>query len=220
MDSPYAARPEPRRSPRSSPTPRAARSWSGRTGAAGTPTSTPSGSTTRRCHGPRTDWPSPPTAGYTVSTTSGLVTTESGGTATFTVKLKTQPTANVTISISSSDLTEGTASPSSLTFTSANYGTAQTVTVTGVDDALTDGNIAYTIVTGVATSADSKYSGLNPSDVSVTNNDNDVAGFTVSPTSGLVTTEAGGTATFTIKLNLQPTANVTVGLSSSDLTEG
>ena len=37
----------------------------------------------------------------------------------------------------------------------------------------------------------------------------------VNPTSGLVTTEAGGTASFTVVLASQPTANVTVGLRSS-----
>jgi predicted secreted protein len=36
-------------------------------------------------------------------------------------------------------------------------------------------------------------------DVAVTNIDEDVAGVTVSPTSGLKTTEGGGTATFTVK---------------------
>ena len=86
-------------------------------------------------------------AGITVTPTSGLVTTEAGGTATFTVVLTTQPTADVTIGLSSSDTTEGTVVPASLTFTTANWNVAQTVTVTGVDDALDDGDVAYTIVT-------------------------------------------------------------------------
>ncbi len=152
--------------------------------------------------------------------TAGLTTTEAGGTATFTVVLTTQPTANVTVGLSSNDLTEGTVAPASVTFTPGNWNVAQTVTVTGVDDAVDDGNIGYTIVTAAAVSADPGYSGFNPSDVSVTNNDNDVAGITVTPTSGLTTTEAGGTATFTVVLDSQPTANVVIGLSSSDLTEG
>ena len=45
----------------------------------------------------------------------------------------------------------------------------------------------------------------------MTNTDNDAAGITVTPTSGLTTTEAGGTATFTVVLNTQPTADVTIG---------
>src|SRR5205085_2365081 len=94
------------------------------------------------------------TAGVTVSPTSGLTTSEAGGTATFTVVLDSQPTADVTISIASSDATEGTVSTSLLTFTSANWNLAQTVTVTGVNDAVDDGDIGYTIVTGAASSAD------------------------------------------------------------------
>ncbi len=159
-------------------------------------------------------------AGITVSPTSGLTTTEAGGTATFTVVLTSQPTANVTIGLTSSNTLEGTVSPASLIFTAANWNTAQTVTITGVNDNIDDDNIAYSIITALATSTDNKYNVINPSDVSVTNTDDDVAGITVTPTSGLTTTEAGGTATFTVRLNTQPTANVTIGLTSSNTTEG
>ena len=62
----------------------------------------------------------PPQAGITVTPTSGLVTTEAGGTASFSVVLDTQPTATVTIPVSSNDTTEGTVSVPSLTFTAAN----------------------------------------------------------------------------------------------------
>ena len=159
-------------------------------------------------------------SGITVTPTSGLTTTEALGTATFTVVLTSQPTADVTIALSSSDATEGGVAPASLTFTSANWNTAQTVTVTGVNDDLDDGDVAYTIVTAAATSADAKYNGINAADVSVTNTDNDAAGITVTPTSGLTTTEALGTATFTVVLTSQPTADVTIGISPSDPTEG
>src|SRR5439155_865971 len=135
------------------------------------------------------------TVGFTVTPTSGLTTTEAGGTATFIVRLTSQHRANVTFGLSSSNTAEGTVSPASLTFTAANWNVAQTVTVTGVDDFVADGNQAYTIVTAAASSADANYNGLNPVDVSVTNTDNDTAGFTVTPTSSLTTTEAGGTAT-------------------------
>src|SRR5439155_273375 len=141
-------------------------------------------------------------------------------TATFTVVLTSQPTANVTIGLSSSDLTEGTVPPGAVTFTSGDWNTAQTVTVTGVDDFGVDGAVAYTVVTAAATSTDGSYNGLNPADVAVTNTDDDAAGITVPPTSGLTTTEGGWTATFTVLLTSQPAANVTIGLSSNDLTEG
>ena len=134
--------------------------------------------------------------------------------------LNTQPTADVTIALSSSDTTEGTVGPASLIFTTANWNVAQTVTVTGVDDAVVDGDVGYTIVTAPAASTDPNYTGVNAADVAVTNTDNDAAGITVTPTAGLTTTEAGGTATFTVVLTTQPTADVTIALSSSDTTEG
>jgi hypothetical protein len=160
------------------------------------------------------------TAGITVSPTAGLVTTEAGDWVTFTIVLNTQPTSDVTIGLTSDDTTEGTVAPASVTFTRANWNTPQIVTVTGVDDDLDDGDVAYSIVTAAATSADAGYDGLNATDVSVINTDNDTAGITVSPTAGLVTTEAGDWVTFTIVLNTQPTADVTIGLSSDDTSEG
>jgi len=160
------------------------------------------------------------TAGITVSPTSGLVTSESGATDDFTIVLDTQPTGNVTIGISSSNTDEGTVSQDSVTFTTDNWSSAETITVTGVDDYIDDGNIAYTIITAAAVSSDSNYNNMNPADVSVTNNDNDTAGITVSPTSGLVTSESGATDNFTIVLDTQPTGNVTIGISSSNTAEG
>src|SRR5262249_44854954 len=145
---------------------------------------------------------------------------ESGGTATFTVVLLSQPTADVTIALSSSDTTEGTVSPASVTFTASNWDVAQTVTVAGVDDTVADGDVAYTVGTAAAVSADASYNGLDPADVAVTNTDNDTAGIVVSPTTGLVTSESGGAATFTVVLNTQPASDVTIALSSSDTSEG
>jgi hypothetical protein len=158
------------------------------------------------------------TSGFTISAISDN-TTEAGGTATFTVKLNTEPTANVTIPVSSSDTSEGTVSTELLTFTSVNWGTNQTVTVTGVNDDVDDGDIGYNVILGTTSSSDSNYNGLDPSDVSVTNTDNDTAGVTVGSISGN-TTEAGGTATYTIVLNTQPTGNVEVDAASDDSSEG
>ena len=158
--------------------------------------------------------------GLLVTPTSGLLTTETGGTATFDVMLHTLPTADVTISIASDDTTEGITDISSLTFSSSNWNVAQTVTVTGVNDQLVDGDVSYSIITGAAVSSDGTYDGLGVSDVLVTNTNDDTAGIAVTPTSGLVTTEAGGTATFEVILNTQPTADVTISIASDDTTEG
>ncbi|HEX7831684.1 MAG TPA: Ig-like domain repeat protein, partial [Thermoanaerobaculia bacterium] len=111
--------------------------------------------------------------GVTVTPSAGLVTTEAGGTATFTMALESQPASDVTIALSSSDPTEGSVTPSSVTFTSANYSIPQSVTISGVDDSVVDGSIVYTIITAPATSNDSVYNGFNAANVSVTNTDND-----------------------------------------------
>ena len=123
------------------------------------------------------------TSGFTVSADQRADDDRGGRHGDVQVVLTAQPTANVSTALSTSDATEGTVSPASLTFTTANWNTAQTVTVTGVDDFLDDGDIAYSIVTAAATSSDGIYNGINPSDVSVTTTDNDTSGFTVSPTS-------------------------------------
>lgn len=119
--------------------------------------------------------------GITVSPTAGLTTSEDGATASFNVVFDSQPAADVTIDLSSSDTSEGTVSVSSVTFTPSNWDTPQTVTVTGVDDSEIDGDVAYTIVTAPAQSSDSNYNGLNAADVSVTNTDNDAPSPALSP---------------------------------------
>lgn len=158
--------------------------------------------------------------GYIVTPTSGLITSESGASDTFTVALLNAPTADVTITMVSEDPTEGTPSPTTLVFTPLDFGTPRTITVTGADDNVADGNQPYRILLQPATSADPAYDGLDPPDVSATNTDNDTPGITVRPVSGLLVSELGDTATFTIVLNSEPTANVSIALQSSDLTEG
>jgi len=158
------------------------------------------------------------TAGTTVSAISGN-TTEAGGTATSTVVLDSEPTADVSITVSSSDAGEGSVSTANLTFGAGNWNTPQTVTVTGVNDDVDDDDQAYTAILSAATSTDPKYNGLDPGDVAVTNTDDDTAGITVSAISGN-TTEAGGTATFTVVLNSEPTADVNIAVTSSEPGEG
>nr|WP_275974099.1 Calx-beta domain-containing protein [Argonema galeatum] len=157
-------------------------------------------------------------AGITITPTT-LTTGENATTANFTVKLNTQPTADVSLNLTSSNTTEGTLDKSDLTFTAGNWNTVQTVTITGIDDFIADGDKAYQIITAAATSTDSNYNNVNPVDINVTNTDNDNAGFTITPII-LTTGENGTTANFTVKLNSQPTADVILGLSSSNTAEG
>lgn len=156
----------------------------------------------------------------TVNNPGNLQTSESGATATFSVALSFAPTANVSVSVFSTDTGEGLLNKSTLTFTPANWNVAQQIVITGVDDVIVDGSQRYSIRFGALSSTDTRFNGVNTSEVSLTNLDNDDVGVTVTPTSGLVTTEEGGTSSFRVFLNSEPTSNVLIRVSSSDITEG
>ncbi len=111
--------------------------------------------------------------GIVVSPVSGLTTSEGGGQAWFTVALSTIPASDVTIGLSCSDASEAAVWPQSLSFTPSDALEPQTVTVTGLDDAETDGFVGYIAVLAPASSSDSAYDGLDPDDVSLTNEDDD-----------------------------------------------
>jgi hypothetical protein len=97
-------------------------------------------------------------AGITFSRTAGLVTSENGTSDTFSVRLTVQPFGNVSFTLTSTDLTEGTVSPTTLTFTptsqqpvvggSGGWDVPHVVTVTGVDDTILDFTQYYSIVPG------------------------------------------------------------------------
>lgn len=159
------------------------------------------------------------TAGFIV-TPIDQITTEGGETGSFSIRLTSEPTGTVTIGLSSSDTTEGTVSPASVSFDNTDWNDPQTVTVTGVDDFIDDEDIPYSIITGTPTSTDNNYNNIDPDDVNMTNLDDDIAGITISPNSELTTNEGGGQANFSIFLDSEPTGTVTIGLSSSDTTEG
>ncbi len=159
-------------------------------------------------------------AGINVSPTSGLQTSESSGTAVFSITLNSQPVQPVTINLASSLPSEGTVSLPAVTFTENTWNVPQLLTITGVDDTDIDGNINYLIATSPALSSDLKYAGIDPADVAVTNIDNDSAGLIISPSDTLTTSENGGIATFTVALSSQPTASVLLTLQNTDNTEG
>lgn len=163
-------------------------------------------------------------AGILVTPTSGLETSEDGGTATFTIELTSDPETVVTIKLRSDNENEGTISPKSAIFASDNWSDPIEITVTGIDDNLLDGDTSYKIVTEPAESInqDSPYRELDAADVTIVNidNENDAPGITVSATSGLETTEDGGIAKFTIVLDSDPGSFVGIDLRSSNVLEG
>ena len=143
--------------------------------------------------------------GITIGSSVGLATSESGGSAPFSVVLDAPPTADVTITITSRDTTEGTVSPGTLTFTPANWNIPQVVVITGVDDTVFDGDIAYSVDLS-ATSIDPGYNGLQPGSVSVKNLDNDVP-----PTKFYVVDDASANRTYEYAANGVAVENYSLG---------
>ena len=93
-------------------------------------------------------------------------------TATYEVRLATAPTHNVTVALTKATGGDAnlTFNPSSLSFTTVNWGTAQTVTVTAASDTDTDDGSALLVHT--PSSTDTKYNS-SPASIKVTERDND-----------------------------------------------
>ncbi|MDE2655114.1 MAG: hypothetical protein OXI71_15020, partial [Gemmatimonadota bacterium] len=99
------------------------------------------------------------TAGMTVGPVQGQVT-ESGGTASFTIVLHSQPTGAVTVPVTSGDPGEAMVSRTGVEFTPTHWSTPQTVTVTGVDYGEADGPQTVEVTVGRPVSPDVKYASL------------------------------------------------------------
>jgi BNR repeat-like domain len=107
-------------------------------------------------------------AGILFDGAESLYTTEAGGEATVKISLERKPTANVQLDISGTDATEGVISGTSFLFTPDNWNVQQTLVITGLDDDLPDGDVAYDLSFAI-TSDDTAYSKLPPGLVSVIN---------------------------------------------------
>ena len=81
---------------------------------------------------------------------------DEAGQNTYTVKLQTQPTTTVTVTVSSDDPGAATVSGSTLRFTTSNWDTAQTVTVRGVNDI----DLINEVVTVTNTASGGEYAGV------------------------------------------------------------
>ncbi len=104
------------------------------------------------------------TAGITVIAANPLAAAE-GGTATYTVVLDSQPTADVTVTPGSSDGGAVTVAPASHTFTPSDWNRAATFTVSAVAD--DDGDDEDAVISHRVGSQDTKYAAVPVSSVSV-----------------------------------------------------
>ncbi|MAT37922.1 MAG: hypothetical protein CL420_07785 [Acidimicrobiaceae bacterium] len=108
-------------------------------------------------------------AGFAITETGGSTTVdETGTTDTFTVVLNSQPTSNVVLTVTSGDTDEVTTT-SPLTFTSGNWNTPQTITLTGVQDNSDDGVQTIPVVLSIDdANSDDAFDDLADQTVSVT----------------------------------------------------
>ena len=143
------------------------------------------------------------------------VAMDENATDTFTVELATAPTGGlVTVTATSADTAAATVSPLTLTFTAADYDTAQTMIVSGVADADT----ADDTTTVTITAAGGGYDTAAPVSVAVTvtDTDTDIDTATMIVTPLAVAMDENATDTFTVKLAAAPTGSVTVTITSAD----
>ena len=123
----------------------------------------------------------------------------------------------MTVTVAGTSGTDVTASPATLTFTTVNWGTAQTVTVTAAADSDHD----HDTVTLTHSASGGGYGDTLFDDVSVRVKDNDIPGVTIAPTAMWI--DEGDTAggTYSVVLDSVPTGSVTVevnGTSGTDVT--
>ena len=126
--------------------------------------------------------------GVTISPTTLTVDEGDAAGVSYTVVLTSQPAGDVTVTVSGhsgTDLTlssPGLSGDDELTFTTANWGTAQTVTVKAAedDDAVTDADVA--LVHDISSTDDSVYDALADQSVTVSITENDADGVSISPT--------------------------------------
>jgi len=105
--------------------------------------------------------------GPQIIATPNPLTVPEGGTGTLSVKLNSQPSGNVTVNVGLTGDTDITAGATSLLFTSANWNTAQSLAISGAQDADSANGTAT-----VSLSA----SGWTAASVTATESDDDVAG--------------------------------------------
>ena len=148
-------------------------------------------------------------AGVTVTPTALAVV--EGDSVKYTVVLTTEPSNNVTISVSLAAGSDAdiTVDKTSLTFTTDNWSTTQEVTVSAAedDDAI---NGAATIEHSASGGG---YDGVSVSSVTATEADNDTAGIGVTVTPTTLSVPEGSNAKYTVVLDTQPSADVTISLS-------
>ena len=152
------------------------------------------------------------TLGVVVDPTA--ITVQAGGSNSYTVVLGTQPTGDVTVTVSGEDGTDltlnGLSAANTLIFTTANWDTPQTVSVEAADDATT---AEITLSQEVSSAADSDYDTVTAPDVEVTllaPGDNIQIQLGVDTSAQTLTVPEGDSRTYQVVLSHRPSGDVSV----------
>ena len=140
-----------------------------------------------------------------VTVTPTAIALDEGGSSSYTVVLDTESTADVTVAIQVPDNADVTVAPLALTFTADNWNTPQVVAVTATqdDDAVSDEPVT---LTHTVTGGDYENAMVAAVEVSIT--EDDTAGVTISVAE--LEVPEGDTGSYTVVLDTEPTADVTV----------
>ena len=131
--------------------------------------------------------------GVTINPTTLSVTEGDATGVEYTVVLTSKPAGDVTVTISGHSGTDlsiasaGLSGDNELTFTTANWSTAQTVTVKAAhdDDGVADADIS--LAHDIASADDATYNALADQTVTVSITEDDAVGVTINPTTLSVT---------------------------------
>ncbi|MEZ4868340.1 MAG: M4 family metallopeptidase [Caldilineaceae bacterium] len=152
-------------------------------------------------------------AGLALTPPSGM-TSESGGTVTLTATLTAQPSAGVTVTFTSGDSSEGIVN-AQLYFAPERWNVSQTIVVTGVDDAVDDGDVTYKLQSAI-TSADPDFAALAPVTINLVNQDDEVAQLTVVQTALAPSVEIGDVVTYTYQVTNSGTVSISAITAMDD----
>ncbi|MFZ5630561.1 MAG: right-handed parallel beta-helix repeat-containing protein [Spirochaetota bacterium] len=134
---------------------------------------------------------------------------EGGPADTYTIRLSQQPASTVSISVKNTD-GQLIVTPATLVFTESNWSSPQTVTVTAVDDSITEGPHTA-IISQKVIGGDINFRNVAIPDINLQISDNDAPDFQIIVSNGSTEVAEGGNAdTVQIKLSVQPVQNVTV----------
>ena len=148
-----------------------------------------------------------------VSSSTQTLTVPEGGANSYTLVLGSRPTGDVAVGVTLPTGTDLTLDKTTLTFTSTNWDTAQTVTVTAAedDDGVTDAGVTLT-----HTVSGGGYGSTTVPDVEVSITENDTAGLVLSKTGLTVTEGDAAGSSYTVKLATRPSGSVSVTISGHD----